>query len=111
MGKIRPVLWLCFWVIAFSIFFEFGFSSFPHICLMERVLSIHCPFCGLTKAFEEMLAGHIINAFSVNPLSVILPSYFLLHTYYRMIDKLLNVRILNRVFVIIAFFNLIYLNY
>ena len=58
-----------------------------------------------------MLAGHIINAFSVNPLSVILPSYFLLHTYYRMIDKLLNVRILNRVFVIIAFFNLIYLNY
>ena len=36
------------------IFIELKGSHIFHFCLFEQLLNIHCPFCGVTKSFEEI---------------------------------------------------------
>jgi len=96
---------------AFILFFKLGLSKLPHICLVEKVFGIHCPFCGLTLAFEELMHGNLRMAVLTNPLCIVLPVYFLLDFLVSILDKLSIVRISNQLFGIIVLINLIYLNY
>ena len=49
-------------LLCFYLFFHLGLSSLPHICLLENTIHLHCPFCGLTFAFEEILRGNLLVA-------------------------------------------------
>ena len=97
-------------LLCFYLFFHLGLSSLPHICLLENTIHLHCPFCGLTFAFEEILRGNLLVALVSNPFSVFLPLYFLLEISFKLFDNTAFQRKLNYSFGLIAFFNLIYLN-
>jgi hypothetical protein len=55
-------------------------------CFFSYVFDIHCPGCGLTRAFIEILRFNFISAWIYNPLIyIIIPSvfYYILKDYSR----------------------------
>ncbi len=42
----------------------------PHICLMETVLGLPCPGCGVLHALTAVLRGHWVTAWRANPAGV-----------------------------------------
>lgn len=111
MVKIKSPLGSLLFLGAFILIFKLGLSKLPHICVVEKTFGIHCPFCGLTLAFEELMRGNLRTALLTNPLSIGLPLYFLSDFLGSYLDKLSLVRISNQLFGIIVLINLIYLNY
>ncbi|GEM_PF-2040564 len=43
-----------------------GASRIPHICLVETLFGLHCPFCGLTRACELLILGNFQESFQSN---------------------------------------------
>jgi len=111
MGRINPIVWLGLMATAIYFFFKTGSSSLPHFCVFEETIGLHCPFCGLTLAFETLIQGDIKKAIIINPLCVLLPLYFCLDTYFKQIRKYHFQKKINSMFIVFAIFNLIYLNY
>ena len=55
-------------------------------CFFSYVFDLHCPGCGLTRAFIEILRFNFISAWIYNPLIyIIIPSvsYYILKDYSR----------------------------
>ena len=62
--------------------FEPGKTGFFPICLFRLVTGYTCPGCGSTRAMHQLLHGHIIAAFMLNPL-FLLAIPFLLYALLR----------------------------
>jgi hypothetical protein len=73
-----------FLIISIYIYIKIGVASLvPHFCLVEKLFSIECPFCGLTKAFGLLLKGEYLLAFIQNTLSFFLPIYLIFFQFYK----------------------------
>ncbi len=42
----------------------------PHFCLMETVLELPCPGCGVSHALVTVMRGHLATAWQTNPAGV-----------------------------------------
>ena len=51
--------------------FEPGKSGFFPVCIFRFLTGFTCPGCGITRALHQVLHGHFINAFTLNPLFVL----------------------------------------
>jgi hypothetical protein len=51
--------------------FEPGRSGFFPICPFRFLTGFQCPGCGTTRALHQILHGHIVTAFTLNPLFLI----------------------------------------
>src|SRR5215216_7769827 len=67
---------------AYLFWFEPGKSGFFPICLFRFLTGFTCPGCGTTRALHQILHGHFLTAFTLNPLFIIaIP--FLLFAFLR----------------------------
>jgi len=51
--------------------FEPGKTGFFPICLFRFFTGFTCPGCGTTRALHQILHGHFLTAFTLNPLFII----------------------------------------
>ena len=56
---------------AYLFLFEPGRSGFFPICLFRYFTGFTCPGCGTTRALHQILHGHFLTAFTLNPLFLI----------------------------------------
>lgn len=58
----------------YAFIFEPGKSGIFPACMFRTLTGLACPGCGSTRALHQLLHGHIVNAFVLNPLLlVVLP--------------------------------------
>lgn len=57
--------------------FEPGISGFFPQCPFRLVTGFTCPGCGITRALHQILHGHFVAAFMLNPLFVLLGPFLL----------------------------------
>ena len=71
--------WLGLAALSIYLFiFEPGKTGFFPICMFRALTGFTCPGCGSTRALHQLLHGHVIEAFMLNPLLLIgLPFLFL----------------------------------
>ncbi len=62
--------------------FEPGKTGFFPVCLFRALTGFTCPGCGSTRAMHQILHGHFIAAFMLNPL-LLLAFPFLLFAFVR----------------------------
>jgi hypothetical protein len=67
---------------AYLYLFEPGKTGFFPVCLFRLVTGLQCPGCGSTRAAHQILHGHFITAFELNPL-FLLAIPFLLFAFLR----------------------------
>jgi Protein of unknown function (DUF2752) len=64
--------WLGLAAAAIYLFiFEPGKTGFFPICLFRALTGLTCPGCGSTRAMHQLLHGHLLEAFELNPLLLI----------------------------------------
>jgi len=97
--RVKPLLF----ILLIIIFIKFEGSSVFHFCLFEQILNIHCPFCGLTKSFEEILNQNFLNAFEINFLSYGLIFFFLLKAIFEAFKLEAQILNLNKIFTFLVF--------
>ncbi len=51
--------------------FEPGRTGFFPVCLFRLLTGYTCPGCGSTRAMHQLLHGHVLAAFMLNPLFLI----------------------------------------
>jgi hypothetical protein len=51
--------------------FEPGKTGFFPPCVFRQLTGLQCPGCGSTRALHQLLHGHFVTAFTLNPLFVI----------------------------------------
>jgi hypothetical protein len=62
-------IWLLLIAGAIYLFvFEPGRTGFFPVCLFRLVTGLTCPGCGTTRALHEIMHGHFLEAFMLNPL-------------------------------------------
>ena len=67
---------------AYLFVFEPGKTGFFPICFFRFLTGLTCPGCGTTRALHQILHGHFLTAFTLNPLFMIaIP--FLLFAFLR----------------------------
>ena len=67
---------------AYLFVFEPGKTGFFPICFFRFFTGFTCPGCGTTRALHQILHGHFLTAFTLNPLFIIaIP--FLLFAFLR----------------------------
>jgi len=65
-------IWLGLAAAAVYLFvFEPGKTGFFPICLFRALTGFTCPGCGSTRALHQLLHGHFLEAFALNPLLLI----------------------------------------
>jgi hypothetical protein len=52
-------------------------NMLPHFCLMNKMLDIPCPACGITRAFCELSKGNFEQAYKLNFSSIFVAFFFL----------------------------------
>ena len=52
---------------AYLYWFEPGKTGFFPVCLFRFVTGYQCPGCGSTRAVHQLLHGHVVAAFMLNP--------------------------------------------
>jgi hypothetical protein len=57
--------------------FEPGNSGFFPPCPFRFLTGFTCPGCGITRALHQILHGHFLNAFMLNPLFFLLGPFLL----------------------------------
>lgn len=62
--------------------FEPGKSGFFPPCMFRALTGLTCPGCGSTRAMHQILHGHFVAAFMLNPL-FLLAIPFLLYALFR----------------------------
>ena len=67
---------------AYLFLFEPGKSGFFLPCIFRLLTGFNCPGCGSTRAMHQMLHGHFLAAFELNPL-LLLAIPFLLFALLR----------------------------
>jgi hypothetical protein len=62
-------IWLLLIAGAIYLFvFEPGRTGFFPVCLFRLLTGLTCPGCGTTRALHEIMHGHLLEAFMLNPL-------------------------------------------
>ena len=56
---------------AYLFVFEPGKTGFFPLCPFRLVTGLNCPGCGTTRALHQILHGHFLTAFTLNPLLLI----------------------------------------
>jgi hypothetical protein len=70
---IAAAIWLaCAGGAAYLFFFQPGRTGFFPGCPFRALTGLNCPGCGTTRALHQLLHGHIIAAFELNPLTFLL---------------------------------------
>ena len=67
---------------AYLFMFEPGKTGFFPVCLFRFLTGYQCPGCGSTRAMHQLLHGHVVAAFELNPF-FLLAIPFLLYTLVR----------------------------
>jgi len=67
---------------AYLFLFEPGKTGFFPVCLFRLCTGFTCPGCGSTRAMHQLLHGHVVAAFMLNPL-FLLAIPFLLYALVR----------------------------
>lgn len=76
-------IWLLLIAGAVYLFvFEPGRSGFFPLCPFRLLTGLQCPGCGTTRALHELMHGHLLAAFMLNPL-LLLALPFLLYAFLR----------------------------
>ena len=57
--------------------FEPGKTGIFPPCLFRQLTGLQCPGCGSTRALHQLLHGHFVAAFTLNPLFVIATPFLL----------------------------------
>ena len=58
--------------------FEPGKTGFFPVCLFRLFTGLNCPGCGSTRAMHQILHGHFVAAFMLNPLFLLALPFLLL---------------------------------
>lgn len=76
-------VWLILaFAVVYLLIFEPGKTGFFPICPFRALTGLTCPGCGSTRALHQLLHGHFLEAFMLNPLLLIgIP--FLLFALFR----------------------------
>lgn len=53
---------------AYVFLFEPGKTGLFPVCLFRLLTGLQCPGCGSTRAMHQLLHGHVVAAFMLNPL-------------------------------------------
>jgi len=64
-------------------------NEIPHFCLIDRLLGVECPVCGITRGFCELSNGNLSKAFTLNSSTFPVALFFILQIPLR-IFSLLN---------------------
>ncbi|HKU76141.1 MAG TPA: DUF2752 domain-containing protein [Pyrinomonadaceae bacterium] len=76
-------IWLLLFAGSVYLFlFEPGKTGFFPPCLFRALTGLTCPGCGSTRAMHQILHGHFVAAFMLNPL-FLLAIPFLLYALFR----------------------------
>lgn len=76
-------IWLLLIAGAVYLFvYEPGRSGFFPLCPFRFLTGLTCPGCGTTRALHELMHGHFLAAFMLNPL-LLLALPFLLYAFLR----------------------------
>jgi len=67
---------------AYLFLFEPGKTGFFPVCMFRLCTGFTCPGCGSTRAMHQLLHGHVLAAFMLNPL-FLLAIPFLLYALVR----------------------------
>ena len=72
----RRVTVAAIWFVAlaaavYAFVFEPGKSGIFPPCMFRTLTGLACPGCGSTRALHQLLHGHVGNAFTLNPLLLI----------------------------------------
>ena len=57
---------------AYLFFFQPGRTGFFPACPFRTLTGLNCPGCGTTRGLHQLLHGHFVAAFELNPLMVLL---------------------------------------
>ena len=57
---------------AYLYWFEPGKTGFFPSCPFRALTGFNCPGCGTTRAVHQLLHGHVVAAFEINPLTILL---------------------------------------
>ena len=57
---------------AYFYWFEPGKTGVFPICPFRALTGFNCPGCGTTRALHQLLHGHVVAAFELNPLTILL---------------------------------------
>ena len=52
---------------AYLVMFEPGKTGLFPVCLFRFLTGYQCPGCGSTRAMHQLLHGHVVSAFELNP--------------------------------------------
>lgn len=101
-----------FLLISIYVYINFGIPALvPHFCLVEELINIKCPFCGLTRAFFFLINGEFKLALIQNTLSFFLPIYLILFQVYKYFSFYKTILIIDFYFTLIVIFQFIISNY
>jgi len=64
-----------------------GQQSF-NVCLIKQVTNIPCPSCGSTRSIISLSKGQLMEAFSINPLGIVVAIIMLFTPIWVIIDLL-----------------------
>ena len=76
-------------------------------CPFHALTGLHCPGCGSLRALHSLLHGHLIKAFGLNPLMILLLPFIGYESIRYFLDGILGVRL--PVFFIPAFYIRVFL--
>ena len=83
------IVLICGAIYVFS--FEPGKTGFFPPCMFRQLTGLTCPGCGSTRALHQLLHGHFVAAFALNPLFIIAIPFLLLalarHTVFALQGK------------------------
>lgn len=98
MNRYKP-LWqlLTIEFLALTLVLSVYYFQLPIQCPFKWLTGIPCPGCGGTRALIAILHGHIIEAFLINPLSVLLIIFAIIAPVWLFIDCYRGVNSLQRV--------------
>jgi len=87
MGMIGGILLLLIFALAVLFWYDPAESGVFPPCLFHAITGWHCPGCGSARGLHQLLHGHPLVAFGLNPLMVLSLPF----VSYRLISQILYV--------------------
>lgn len=70
--------------------FLYLIQEIPLNCLFKQFIGISCPACGMTRAFNEIMQGHLLTSFQYNILAIPLCVLLAILLFYLIKDLIFN---------------------
>ena len=90
MNNKKNIALLILIIIAIAILFFIDPSRSPIIppCPFHKLTGLYCPGCGSARSLHQLLHGHILTGFKLNPLMVLLLPFLFYAFVSRMISAI-----------------------